>query len=120
MICGTFMRNDLVMRFFVYTRQQDKTDYTEQDKAQELTEPQQPAQGLAIGQGRDIIKRDGLLYEQRISANATGRHDHPDAAHCQYAQRIGQPQAPGFADGKKTDPGTEQIQAPDANGIYEE
>src|ERR1700683_3612095 len=80
MICGNFIRSDY-NSFLVDSWQQDKADRSEEDKAKKLAEPEQPAKGLTIWEGWDVVERNGLAYEQRIGADAAWRNDHADAPH---------------------------------------
>ena len=105
---------------FIDPWQKNKTYCPEQDKAKELSEPEQPAKGLTIRDCGDAVKGNGLCYQERIGSDATGGYDHADAAHCQDAKRVNDSKMAGCADGEKTKPGTQEIEAPDPYRINEE
>src|SRR5262249_7843722 len=100
--------------------QEDKADGAEQYKANELSEPEEPSQGLAGGLGGNAVEGDGFLYEERIGADAAGGHDHAHAAHGQYAEGVLHAEVAGRVDGEEAEPGAQQVEAPDADGIDEE
>ena len=66
------MFDDLKMLFLVDTRQQDKADGAEQDKAEELAEPEQPPEGLTEGLAGYVVEFYGLLDEEGVDADAAG------------------------------------------------
>src|SRR5579863_155677 len=119
MICGNFIRSDY-NSFLIYSWQQDKADRSKQDKAKKLAEPQQPAEGLTIGEGRDIVERYRLADQQGIGADTTRRNNHANAAHGENAEGIDDAEVPGGAYGEEAEPGAQQIKAPDPDGIKEE
>ena len=120
MICGCFMCYDLIVLFFVDPGKQDKADGTEEDKADELAEPEEPAEGLSVGLAGYVVELHCLLDEVGIDADAAGGDDHGDAAHGEYGQRVDDGEVTGGADGEEAHPGAEEIEAPDADGIDEE
>ena len=83
--------------------------YAKEDKAKQLSEPKEPAKRLPVRATRYTVKRHGLLYQERIRADAAGGDDHAHAAHCQDGKGVYDGEMAGLADGKKAHPGAEQV-----------